>query len=314
MEASAQRSGRPLRWIRLPADPSARVDDAALPAIEVAFYSGDLFETHGRAFFSAVRKAPNLRWLQMFNVGVDHPIFAELLARGIRLTTAAGTTAMPIAQSAMTGLLMLARGFPAWLRAQQAHTWAQCRGERQPKDLAGQTLCVLGLGSIGSELARLAQAFGMTVIGVRRSPRKADDPVEHIVAAAALAETLPRCQWLALACPLTADTRRLIDAAMLARLPQGACLINVARGEIVDEAALIAALRGGQLAGAYLDVFENEPLPADSPLWDLPNVIVTPHNCGASSGNDARVLELFVRNFERWIVGRPLVNEIERAA
>jgi D-2-hydroxyacid dehydrogenase (NADP+) len=312
-ERYAESIGRSLAWIHVPADPQARVADELLPAIQVAFYTSDVYETRARSFFSAVRKAPNLRWFQTFNVGVDHPIFAELLGRGIRVTSAAGTSAVPIAQSAITGVLMLARGFPAWIKAQQTHTWQQMRGSQGPADLAGQTLCVLGMGSIGTEIARLAQALGLEVIGIRRSPRTPADPVAEMHPPAALAELLPRCPWLAIACPLTAETRKLIDAAMLARLPRGARLVNVARGEIVDEPALIEALRSGHLAGAYLDVFEKEPLPAESPLWDLPNVIVTPHNSGASSGNDARILALFGANLECWLSGRPLVNEVAPA-
>jgi phosphoglycerate dehydrogenase-like enzyme len=166
------------------------------------------------------------------------------------------------------------------------------------------------MGSIGTEIARLGQSLGLTVIGIRRSPRTPSDPVAEMHTPDALATVLPRCHWLAIACPLTDGTRRLIDAPMLARLPQGARVINIARGEIVDEAALIRALSDRHLAGAYLDVFEKEPLPPESPLWDLPNVIVTPHNCGASSGNDARVLALFGANLERWLSGTALVNEV----
>jgi phosphoglycerate dehydrogenase-like enzyme len=309
-ERHAQGLGRTIEWIHVPADPQARVADERLPAIEVAFYTSDVYETRARSFFSAVRKAPNLRWLQTFNVGVDHPIFAELLGRGVRVTSAAGTSAQPIAQTAIAGLLMLARGFPAWIEAQRSRTWRQFRGSQGPADLSGQTLCVLGMGSIGAEIARLAQALGLTVIGIRRSPRLPADPVSEMHAPAALAAVLPRCQWLAIACPLTDATRRLVDAPMLARLPRGARVINVARGEIVDESALIEALQSGHLAGAYLDVFETEPLPAESLLWALPNVIVTPHNSGASSGNDARVMALFAANLERWLSGQPLVNEV----
>jgi len=209
---------------------------------------------------------------------------------------------------------MLARRFPFWLEAQRQHAWRQMRGAAQPPDLTGQSLCVLGLGSIGSEIARLGEALGLNVIGIRRSPRRAHDPVREIHSPSALAQVLPRCQWLAIACPLTAETRRLIDAKALAQLPAGAHVINVGRGEIVDEAALIAALASGYLGGAYLDVFEEEPLAPDSPLWDLPNVILSPHNSLAAAGNDARVVELFVHNFNAWLNDRPLENEVARAA
>lgn len=313
-ERYADGIGRVLTWIHVPADPQARVPDERLPDIRVAFYTSDVYETRARSFFSAVRKAPNLNWLQTFNVGVDHPIFAELIGRGIRVTSAAGTSAVPIAQSAITGLLMLARGFPAWIKAQQSRTWLQFRGSSGPADLAGQTLCVLGMGSIGTEIARLGQALGLTVIGIRRNTHAAGGRIAEMHEPQALAELLPRCHWLAIACPLTAETRRLIDAPMLARLPPGARVINVARGEVVDEAALVAALAAGRIGGAYLDVFEKEPLAPESPLWDMPNVIVTPHNCGASSGNDARVLALFGANLERWLSGQQLVNEVSAAS
>jgi phosphoglycerate dehydrogenase-like enzyme len=312
-ERSAEGIGRSIRWIHVPPDPEARVAESLLSQIEVAYYTRDVLETRARSFFSAVRKAPDLRWLQTFNAGVDHPIFAEMLGRGIRVTTAAGTAAVPIAQCAITGLLMLARGFPAWIRAQQQHVWQPIRGSEQPPDLAGQTLCVLGLGAIGREIARLGQALGLRVVGIRRSPHSASDPVDELYPPSALDEVLAHCDWLALACPLTDETRGLIDGDMLQRLPRGARLINIARGEVVDEAALIAALQQGHLGGAYLDVFAQEPLPPDSPLWDLPNVIVSPHNSGAAAGNDARVHALFVANFARFVASQPLVNEVEPA-
>jgi phosphoglycerate dehydrogenase-like enzyme len=149
----------------------------------------------------------------------------------------------------------------------------------------------------------------MHVIGVRRSPRRPEDPVNEMHAPAALPELLPRCHWVVLACPLTPETRRIIHAGTLARLPRGACLINVARGGLVDEGAVIAALKSGQLGGAYLDVFEQEPLPPDSPLWDLANAIVSPHNASASAGNDERATRIFLDNLIRLGQGRPLQNE-----
>jgi phosphoglycerate dehydrogenase-like enzyme len=310
MEGAANAAGRSIRWIHLPPDPEARLDPEQVAAIEVAVYSADIFENRGRSFFSAVRKAARLRWLQTFSAGVDHPVFGELQQRGVRLTTAAGVAAVPIAQTAIAGLLMLARGFPHWLAAQRRHHWQPRRGADQPADLAGQTLCVVGLGSIGTEIARLGAALGLEVIGIRRSARRADDPVAEIHPPAALPTVLPRCAWLALACPLTGETRGMIDATAIDRLPRGAQLLNVARGEIVDEPAMLAALRSGHLAGAYLDVFATEPLAAESPLWDLPNVIVTPHNSSAARGNERRQLELFARNFSQWVQGRPLHNEV----
>ena len=295
--------------IVLPSDPQARLPDADCARVEIAFFSTDVFPDHSRQFFSTVRKAPQLKWLHAFNVGVDHPIFTELLGRGVRVTTSAGSTAQPIAQTAIMGLLALARGFPRWLVAQRGRQWNPER-KLLPPDLHTQTAVVVGLGRIGAEIARLARALGLKVIGIRRSPRRADDPVDELHPPAALPGLLSRCDWLIIACPLTPETRGLVDAQAIAALPKGARVINIARGEIVDEPALIEALKNGHLAGAYLDVFAIEPLPPDSPLWELPNVLATPHNSAVATGNDERVLEIFLANLERWRRDAPLVNEV----
>ncbi len=300
----------PLDVLVLPADKDARLSAADIARIEVAFFSQDNFPHYSRQFFSSVRKAPNLKWLHVFNVGVDHPIYTEMLERGVRLTTSAGTTAEPIAQTALAGLLMLARGFPHWLKAQAEHRWDPLRLQQSPRDLPGQTVLVYGMGQIGAEFARLAQALGMRVIGVRRSPRKADDPVDEMHTPDQLDALLPRAEWVMLACPLTPETRKLITARRLSLLPKGAYLINIARGEVIDEAAMINALNSGQIAGAYLDVFEQEPLPATSPLWELPNVIVTPHNSSTAVGNERRVFDYLLRNLEHWKTGAPLLHEV----
>ncbi len=228
----------------------------------------------------------------------------------MRVTTASGSAAEPIAQTALAGLLMLARGFPHWQDAQRRRAWEPHPPAEIPRDLRGQTLVVFGLGAIGSALARMARALGLHVIGVRRGAAKGDEPVDELHPPARLRELLPRADWLAIACPLSDETRNAIDADALARLPRGAHLLNVARGGIVDEAALLAALRDGRLAGAYLDVFATEPLPADSPIWSLPNVICTPHNSAASRGNEARQVEIFLDNLARYGRGEPLRNEV----
>ncbi len=311
--AHAQRLGIALEMMVLPADPEGRLSDADCARLDLAFFSQDLFPKCSRQFFSTVRKAPGLQWLHVFNAGVDHPIYTEMLQRGIRLTTSAGSTAVPIAQTAITGLLMLARNFPRWLSAQRERRWDPVRLPDFPRDLVGQTALVLGMGSIGSEIARLARVLGLKVIGIRRSPQQPGDPVDELYTPDKLPQLLPRCDWLIITCPLTAETRGLIDAGMLARLPQGARIINVARGEIIDETAMIAALREQRLGGAYLDVFEKEPLPAESPLWDLPNVLVTPHNSAAAAGNDERVYQMFLGNLGCWHQGKPLRNIVRTA-
>jgi phosphoglycerate dehydrogenase-like enzyme len=310
LAAHALRFGLMLEPVVLPADPEGRLSDADCARLDLAFFSADVFPQYSRQFFSTVRKAPKLQWLHVFNAGVDHPIYAEMLQRGVRLTTSAGTTAVPIAQTAITGLLMLARNFPRWLAAQRERRWDPARMPDFPRDLVGQTALIYGLGSIGSEIARLARALGLKVIGVRRSAMKPDDPVDELHPPQQLDALLPRADWLIIASPLTAETRGLVNAERLARLPRGAHIINIGRGEIIDEAAMIEALRSGQLGGAYLDVFEKEPLPAESPLWELPKVLISPHNSAAASGNDERVYQLFLGNLEQWHRKQALTNEV----
>lgn len=302
----------PHEVVALPADKDARLSDADVARGEIAFYSQDLNPSHGRQFFSAVRKGPNMKWIHVFNIGVDHPIYTEMLERGVHVTTSAGTTAQPISQTALTGMLMLSRGFPHWLKAQAECRWDPLRLQLSPRDLPGQTVLVYGMGGIGAEFARLAKALGMRVIGVRRSPIKAGDLVDEMHMPDQLDALLPRADWLMLASPLTPETRKLINAERLALLPKGAYILNISRGEVIDEAAMIAALQSGHLAGAYLDVFEQEPLPTESPLWNLPNVIVTPHNSTSSNGNERRVFDCFTSILEQFKNGGPMTNEVIR--
>lgn len=312
--ARARQLGVALELVVLPADPEGRIEAADCARLDLAFFSSDVIPLHGRQFFSAVRKAPALKWMHVFNAGVDHPIFSEMLGRGVRLSTSAGSTAVPIAQTAIAGLLMLARNMPRWIRAQSEHRWDPMRVPGVPRDLAGQTMLIYGLGGIGREIARLARVLGLKVIGIRRSPLQPGDPVDELHPPSQLATLLPRADWLVLAAPLTDETRGLINADMLGRLAPGARIINVARGEIIDETALVAALRDGRLGGAYLDVFEKEPLPAESALWELPNVLVSPHNSAAALGNDDRVCEMFLANLGHWHRGNPLNNEVRATA
>lgn len=309
--AAARRDGIELELLALPRDPEARLDDAQAARADIAYFSSDVFPQFSKPFFSATRKAAALKWLQVFNAGVDHPVFASILERGVRLTTSSGSAAEPIAQTAIAGMLYFARCFPRWTASQRSRAWNPLRPDEFPRDLRGQTMLIYGLGKIGGEIARLARMFGVRVIGVRRTALKTEH-VDEVHTPDKLAELLPACDWLTLACPLTTETRGLVNAAMLARLPRGAHLINISRGEIIDEPALIAALGSGHLGGAYLDVFAQEPLPADSPLWDMPNVVVSPHNAAASAGNDARINAIFLDNLGRWKRNEPLINEVTR--
>lgn len=265
---------------------------------------------HTQAFHDAMRHAPSLRWVHAHSAGADRPVYGELRARGVEVTTSSGANAGVVVQTALAGVLMLARQFPQLLAAQRACTWSPLMGSGLPRDLAGQTAVIVGWGPIGQGLGSLLAALGLRVVSVRGSEAAAAAPAHESVSYEQLHTVLPQADWLLLACPLSDRTRGLIDAVALARMPAGARLVNVSRGEVVDEPALIDALRSGTLAGAYLDVFAHEPLPADSPLWSLPNVIVTPHSAGHSDGNEARVAAIFLDNLRRWVHNQPLLNRV----
>lgn len=280
--------------------------DDDLARVDLAFFSGDLYPERSGRFMAACLQAPNLRWLHTFSTGVDHPTFHTFLDRGVRLTTSAGSSARPIAQTVALYLLALSRDLPSWVRAQDRAEWAPHGFE----ELDGSVLAVIGMGPIGSEVARLGQALGMRVIGCRRSP-SGDEPCETWPLDR-LDELVGMADWLVLALPLTDDTRLLFDARRLGLLRPSARLVNVGRGELVDEHALAAALVDGRLAGAALDVFTTEPLPADHPLWTAPNVILTPHSSGATTGSKHRAALVFLDNLRRYLAGEELLNEIHR--
>ncbi len=273
-------------------------------AVEVAFFSGDLYPERVREFALALRESKRLRWLHTFSAGVDHPWFRDLLKRGVRISTSSGAMAVPIAHTVMLYILAFARDLRGWLDAQARREWRP----RDIRDVQGRCLGVLGLGPIGLEVARLGAAFGMNAIGLRRKPR-GDEPCETW-SFDRLDELLARADYLVLALPLTEQTRHLLDARALGRMKSEAVLVNVGRGALVDESALARALAERSLAGAALDVFEVEPLPPESPLWTLPNLIVTPHSSGTNPGHRARAAEMFLDNLDRYTRGDALSNEV----
>lgn len=310
-------SSRPVEL--LPFTPDMAPTPAQIESMEAAYYSRDIWEGTSKStlspaaqvFWPLVERAPHLKWLTVFSSGIDQPQYQAALARGVRLTTSAGAQAEPVAIAAVTGLLALARRLPHWFAAQQRSAWAPLLGADVPPDLRGQNAVIVGTGHIGATIARVLQALGMKTIGIRRRVRPTEY-FDEVMTLANLDALLPTCDWLVLACPLTPDTRGLMDARRLALLCPTAGLVNIARGEIVDEAALAAALAGGRLGRAYLDVFTTEPLSPDSPLWKLPNALISPHNAGASSGTYARGVQIFLRNLDRYLKDLPLENEAER--
>ncbi len=265
--------------------------------------------------YTLLRQSPALQWVHIHSAGADRQIYLDLLAKGVQISTSSGANAQVVATVALAGMLALARRFPLLWAEQQGRQWIPMMGDRMPRDLPGQTATVVGWGPIGQKLGSLLQALGMKVVAVRQQaqiqPPKPSDPQSvEMVTFEDWQKVLPKTDWLVLACPLTPKTRQLVNAQALALLPTGAHLVNVARGEVVDEPALIAALQSGQLGGAFLDVFAHEPLPQDSPLWAMPQVMVTPHAAGHSDGNENRVAQIFLDNLRSWVEGQPLRNGV----
>jgi phosphoglycerate dehydrogenase-like enzyme len=253
--------------------------------------------------YELLRMSSGLQWVHIHSAGADRQIYLDLQARGVKVLTSSGANAQVVASVALAGILALARRFPLLWAEQQARQWRPMLGERMPRDLPGQTATIVGWGPIGQKLGSLLQALGMHVVAVRQQLDTKPDQAQARVAMVTFADwhqVLPQTDWLVLACPLTYKTRQLVNAHALSLLPQGAHLINVARGEVVDEPALVAALQSGHLGGAFLDVFTHEPLPLDSALWAMPQVMLTPHAAGHSDGNEQRVGQMFLDNLWHW--------------
>jgi phosphoglycerate dehydrogenase-like enzyme len=260
-----------------------------------------------------IERAERLRFIQSISAGIDQYDREKLAARGIRLASAAGVNANAVAQHAMALILALARHLPEARDNQAKRVW---RGmisdlDRREDELGGKTLLIVGLGRIGGKLAQLAKAFGMRVVATRRNPGHGAGDADSVHATQDLAELLPQADYIALTCPLTPETERLINAGTLARMRQSASLVNVARGRCVDEPALVAALNAGQLAGAALDATAEEPLPESSPLWTMPNVLVTPHTAGETRRYEDNVIDILMDNMERlWRGEATLRNQV----
>jgi phosphoglycerate dehydrogenase-like enzyme len=245
--------------------------------------------------------APDLRWTQVLSSGVDFLDLEAIEAHGVALTNAAGVHAEPIAEQVLGYLLTFERGIHTGIRQQREGVWQRYSGG----EIRGKTLGVVGLGAIGSRAAEYAQAFGMTVVGTKRDPDTAPAAVDEVYAPDGLFEVLGRSDYALLSCPLTPETRGLVGREELGVMKAEAVLVNVARGAVVDEDALVYALQQSGIRGAALDVFEEEPLPPESPLWDLPNVVVTPHMAGSTPHKFERAAEIFAANYGAFADGRP---------
>ena len=276
-----------------------------LDSVEVVIGGGN-----GQRFREVLRAAPRLRWYHTLSAGVDPLLIPELLENEVVVTNNTGSYDVQIAEFVMAMLFAAAKRLPDHFRNQREHRWRDI-AVPQHAELRDATLVVVGLGSIGTELARLARAIGMRVIGVRRSAR-ADPSAERVVTPDDLAEVVREADYVAVTAALTPETRGLVSRAVIAAMKPTAWLVNIARGPIVDETALLEALRERRIAGAAIDAWWTEPLPKDSPWWDLDNVIVTPHRSNSSPKLRQRSLELFGENLARFTRGEPLLNVVDK--
>ena len=289
----------------------ANLDDARrlIGDIDVAFTAHLPADT-----FAAARQ---LRWVHSSAAAVVGLLpLADLASRGIAVTNSRGVQAVPMAEHVMGGILVLTRKYNRMLEAQRERRWIQNDlTDDYPIMLHGRRMTIVGLGTIGLEVAKRAQAFGMSVTGIRR---RTNEPrpscVDRVLAPDQLNDALSGCDVLVLSAPGVSATQRMIGAEQLALLNRGAIVVNVARGQIIDEPAMIAALKSGQLGGAVLDVFDREPLDAESPLWSLPNVVISPHSSGFRATHWDDVIDLFSDNLRRYQRGEPLRNVVDAAA
>jgi phosphoglycerate dehydrogenase-like enzyme len=300
-----------LEWLTLGTDGSLQdgqgdTVDPDLAAPEIAWGTSDLFRPGAPIgkFFGLLRRAESLRWFQSPAAGYDSAVFAELAARGVRVTNA-HVNSLPIAEFVMRAVLEEFQGAAEWRDQAFRHSWRI----HDWQEVSGTTWMIIGLGGIGTEVARRARAFGARVIASRRSP-SADDPTDLTVTPDRVLDTVGQADVIVLAAPATAATADLVDAGFLARVKPGCLLVNVARGSLVDEDALLAALDDGRVGVAVLDVFRTEPLPAGHPFWTHPSVRITPHNAAGGRGRLGRQAELFAANLDRFLSGAPLLNDV----
>ncbi|HET7228441.1 MAG TPA: D-2-hydroxyacid dehydrogenase [Longimicrobium sp.] len=268
-----------------------------------------------REVFAAAGRA--LRWAHSASAGVGGVLYPAMVASDVILTNSAGTHAEPIADTVLAMILHFARGFDYAVRAQAERRWDKgpwVAADAPVRELAESTVGLIGLGGIARAVARRAVALGMRVVATRRSSTDGPAGVEVLAGEGALGRLLSVSHFLVVAVPRTGETEGMIGAAELARLPAGAVVINVSRGDVIDEDALIAALGEGRLRGAGLDVFQREPLPPQSALWTLPNTLVLPHVSGTSHGFWRRETDLVLGNVRRYLAGEPLLNTVDKQA
>lgn len=285
------------------ADTSERLADV-LPGADVVL----AWRPHSSLLGPAWPKADAVKWIQTASAGVDALLFPELVESHVVVTNARGIFDRAIAEFVLGTMLAFAKGLPGMLDRQARREWEH----RDTETLTGKRVLIAGVGSIGREIGRLCGAFGMTVRGVASTARGRDDVFRIVYGPDELAEGCRWADYIVNALPGTEGTKHLFDDKVISAMRPTARFVNIGRGSTVDEAALVGALRDERLAGAALDVFEREPLPPDSPLWELPNAIVSPHLAGDFAGFREAIVELFVQNLERYLTGLPLENVVDK--
>jgi phosphoglycerate dehydrogenase-like enzyme len=293
-----QQRARGLRVVR--ADDRAQIE-TVLDDVEIAA---------GEVPYDLIVRAPCLRWFQQWSAGANWLMrYPEAVERPFVLTNASGVHAIPISEHILGFLLAFARSLPAAWRAQQSHRW---ESQRAVFELAGKVLLLVGVGAIGQRTAHVAAGLGMRVWGIRRNPGAIVPDVEKMGAPVDLLAWLPQADFVVLTVPLTPQTLHGFGEAQLRSMKPSSYLVNIGRGKTVDETALITALREGWIAGAGLDVVDTEPLPPDSPLWDMPHVLITAHYAGGTPAYNQRGMEIFLDNLDRYLSGQPMRNVVDK--
>jgi phosphoglycerate dehydrogenase-like enzyme len=290
---------------------SFEVRDGA--ALEQRIGEADVLVISGLWRNDLLPRATRLRFIQSIGAGTDQFSREALKKRGVRLASARGVNARAVSEHAMALILALTRRLPEARDNQAKRAWRGMIGDltQREDEIGGKTLLIVGLGQIGGRLAQLAKAFDMRVFGIRRDPRAGPGHADAVHAISEINALLPQADFVALTCPLTAETEKLIDAEALGRLKPSAYLINAARGRVVDEPALVDALKRRQIRGAALDVTVEEPLPAASPLWAMENVLITPHTAGETCRYEDNVLAIMQENLARLSRGESgLLNQV----
>lgn len=309
-ESAAAAAGRSLRIVPFEPDGSCHGSPAAAEVL-FRYFPADRSNTarFGTSEFrQLIQQAAALRWIQTNSSGVDYLTkIPEVFERDLIVTNGSSVNQWPMAETVMGLLLAVTRRIPQHVQHQLRHEWQRY----QKLELRDSTIVLVGYGHIGVEVGRLCDAFGMRVLAVRKRVTEPSPYAAAVYAPEQLPEALAQAEFVVLMSATTPEQQPLIGAAELAAMKESAWLINVGRGALVDDEALIPALQAGQIAGAALDVFRQEPLPPEHPYWDMPNVLVTPHNSASSPRQDRRTLELFVENWRRWLNSEPLLNRVD---